>query len=111
MKRRDGDREIAAFAKALTEILGHKNWPPAVAGDLSDLLGTLEQGVVFLRDLMNTSNREEIPGMLLRLELLIADDLARYERDLLPALRRICQEAYTAIGEEDDFSDDERVSP
>lgn len=104
---REGDREIAAFANALTQVLGHEEWLPSVAGDLSDLLGTLEQGVELLRSLMKSSGREEIPAKLLGVELLLADDLSRLTTDLLPPLRKICKEAYFALGDEDALAEND----
>lgn len=106
-----GDREIAAFKAALTQALGHDEWPPSVAGDLSFLLGTLEQGVQLLRELMSVSQRDEIPAKLLGVELLLADDLPAITAHLLPPLRDVCKQAYFLLGDTDAPTDDDEPEP
>jgi hypothetical protein len=94
---RDGDREIKAFAAVLERALGNENVPPAALGDLSDLLGTLEEGARLLRSLMNCRSDEEVPKLLQRVEILIEDDLPMIFGDLLPALREMTEKAYSTL--------------
>ncbi len=95
-----GSREISRFREVLSLAVGHDRWPEFLAGDLSDLLGTLEQGAELLRVLMTSSSREEIPARFLAVKLLVADDLRLLAEDLLPALDQVTTEAYAELGKD-----------
>lgn len=94
---RDGDREIEAFAAVLERALGTENVSPAALGDLSDLLGTLEEGARLLRRLMDCRRVEEVPKLLQRIEILIEDDLPMIFGDLLPPLKEMTEKAYSTL--------------
>jgi len=96
--RANGDKEIAAFRQVLERAIGAENIPPAALGDLSDLLGTLEEGAKLLRHLMGCRRVEEVPEQLQKIELLIEDDLPMIFRDLLPSLKEMTEKAYSALG-------------
>jgi hypothetical protein len=99
---RSGDAEIAAFRRLLVGLLGLKDLPEGITGDLSDLLGTLEQGAALLRRLMECTDKEQAARDLLGVELLLADDLRMIARDLLPALRKVLKEVYPDDGDDDE---------
>ena len=80
-----GDVEIQKFRGALANLLG-TDPPDALAGDLSDLLWTLERGVALLRGLEGSSNRNEAASMVVGVQSLISDDLPPILRDLGPTL-------------------------
>lgn len=94
---RDGDREIKTFAAVLERALGNENVPPSAFGDLSDLLGTLEEGSRLLRSLMDCRSDVEVRKLLQRVEILIEDDLPMIFGDLLPALKEMTEKAYSTL--------------
>jgi len=94
---RDGDRRIKALAAVLERALGNENVPPATLGDLSDLLGTLEEGSRLLRSLMDCRRNEEVPRLLQRIGILIEDDLPMIFEDLLPPLKEMTERAYSCL--------------
>lgn len=99
---RDGDREIKAFGAVLESALGAEKVPPAALGDLSDLMSTLEEGSELLRSLMYCRRVEEIPRLLQRIEILIRDDLPMIFGDLLPALEKMTEKAYSTLDSDSD---------
>lgn len=94
---RDGNREIEAFAAVLEQALGPENVPPSALGDLSDLLGTLEEGSRVLRSLMDCRRAEEIPKLIQRIEILIEDELPMIFGDLLAPLKKMREKACSAL--------------
>lgn len=93
----EANREIRRFGEAVTLALGHRQWPLAMAGDLSDLLFTLENGAALLRELLEETSREKIPSLLHRVSFLLTEELPPIARDLLPALEKVETEARTLL--------------
>ena len=93
------DADIALFERAVNLALGHREWPLPLAGDLSDLLATLQKGVRLLEELKDTQTREILPERLQRVQLFV-DEMRMLVADLVGPLQSVTDEAYSAQSEE-----------
>ena len=90
-----GDEEIRRFVVAFND-LGVDVTNIAMAGDLSDLLWTLEKTVDRLRSLRDGefAQSESPAALMYQLEMTIVDEIPPIIRDLVPSLRRVRNALY-----------------
>jgi hypothetical protein len=109
--RADLMQAVNDFERVIGIALGGEAAPPALAVDLSDLLGTLEKGSALLRSLAAASDPTEIAERMSGVEMLLAEEIAMIANDVLPALRSVKERAYAALEEEDPANGASTASP
>jgi hypothetical protein len=96
-----GNEDIRRFVAALG-ALGVDVSGTAIAGDLSDLLWTLERAVERLRSLRDgeSSGADSPAHLVFQLEMMITDEIPPIIRDLVPPLRRVRKALYRGKSKE-----------
>lgn len=92
--KEDANEEIADFRKALQTALGDQHVPDGSPGDLSDLLGTLREGITLLQSLSELPRDGDLSTLLHRIEVLLEDDIPMICADLIPAIKIMRECAY-----------------
>jgi len=97
------NERIAAFEKVLKEASGRSVLPAGASTDITDLLDTLEKGVLLLTEFMKSEVPEsDSPRRLTQIENLLSDEIPMIVADLLPALALLREDAYSRLASQEE---------
>lgn len=96
----DANKEIEDFQKTLQATLGDQHVPDGSPGDLSDLLGTLEDAISLLKSLRGFPRDQNPSTLLHRIEIMLEDDIPMICADLIPAIKSMRMHAYDLLAEQ-----------